>query len=33
MPMGGVPSGQKVKFNLASAIELSDTARFLYNFV
>ena len=27
------PSGKKVKFNLASAIELLDTAEFVYNFV
>ena len=27
------PSGKKVKFNLASAIELSETAVFMYNFV
>ena len=27
------PSGKKVKFNLVSAIELSDTADFVYNFV
>ena len=27
------PSGQKVKFNLPSAIELLETADFLYNFV
>ena len=26
-------SGKKVKFNLASAIELSETADFVYNFV
>ena len=26
-------SGEKVKFNLASAIELSETADFVYNFV
>ena len=26
------PSGKKVKFNLASAIELSETAVFMYNF-
>ena len=26
-------SGKKVKFNLASAIELSETANFVYNFV
>ena len=27
------PSGTKVKFNLARAIELSETADFVYNFV
>ena len=27
------PSGKKVKFNLPSAIELSKTADFVYNFV
>ena len=27
------PSGKKVKFNLPSAIELSETANFVYNFV
>ena len=27
------PSGKKVKFNLPSAIELSETAVFVYNFV
>ena len=27
------PSGKKVKFNLAGAIELSETAVFVYNFV
>ena len=27
------PSGEKVKFNLARAIELSETADFVYNFV
>ena len=27
------PSGKKVKFNLVSAIELSETADFVYNFV
>ena len=27
------PSGKKVKFNLARAIELSETAVFVYNFV
>ena len=26
------PSGKKVKFNLPSAIELSETADFVYNF-
>ena len=26
-------SGKKVKFNLASTIELSETADFVYNFV
>ena len=26
-------SGEKVKFNLARAIELSETADFVYNFV
>ena len=26
-------SGKKVKFNLLSAIELSETADFVYNFV
>ena len=26
-------SGRKVKFNLVSAIELSETAGFVYNFV
>ena len=26
-------SGQKVKFNLARAIELSETANLVYNFV
>ena len=26
-------SGKKVKFNLLSAIELSETAGFVYNFV
>ena len=30
---GGSPSGKKVKLNLASAIELSETAVFVYNFV
>ena len=27
------PSGEKVKFNLARAIEHSETAVFVYNFV
>ena len=27
------PSGKKVKFKLARAIELSETAVFVYNFV
>ena len=27
------PSDKKVKFNLPSAIELSETANFVYNFV
>ena len=27
------PSGKKVKFNLRNAIELSETADFVYNFV
>ena len=27
------PSGKKVKFNLPSVIELSETADFVYNFV
>ena len=27
------PSGKKVQFNLASAIELSETANFVCNFV
>ena len=27
------PSGKKVKFNLPSAIERSETADFVYNFV
>ena len=27
------PNGKKVKFNLSSAIELSETADFVYNFV
>ena len=30
---GDSPSGKKVKFNLAKAIELSETADFLYSFV
>ena len=30
---GDSPSGKKVKFNLASAIEPSETAVFVYNFV
>ena len=30
---GDTPKGKKVKFNLASAIELSETADFVYNFV
>ena len=30
---GDTPSGKKVEFNLASAIELSETANFVYNFV
>ena len=30
---GDRPSGEKVKFNLARAIELSETADFVYNFV
>ena len=30
---GGSPSGKKVKFNLPSAIELSETADFVYYFV
>ena len=29
----GSLSGKKVKFNLPSAIELSETADFVYNFV
>ena len=29
----GSPSGKKVKFNLPSMIELSETAIFVYNFV
>ena len=29
----GSPSDTKVKFNLPSAIELSETADFVYNFV
>ena len=28
-----IPSGKKVKFNLPRAIELSETAVFVYNFV
>ena len=27
------PNGKKVEFNLPSAIELSETADFVYNFV
>ena len=27
------PNGKKVKFNLPSGIELSETADFVYNFV
>ena len=27
------PNGKKVKFNLPSVIELSETADFVYNFV
>ena len=27
------PSGKKVKFNLTSAIELSETSDFVYNFL
>ena len=30
---GDSPSGKKVKLNLVSAIELSETAGFVYNFV
>ena len=30
---GDSPSGKKVNFNLASEIELSETAVFVYNFV
>ena len=30
---GDSPSGKKVKYNLASVIELSETAGFVYNFV
>ena len=30
---GDILSGEKVKFNLASAIELSETADFVLNFV
>ena len=30
---GDRPKGKKVKLNLASAIELSETAVFVYNFV
>ena len=30
---GDSPKGKKVKFNLPSAIELSETADFVYNFV
>ena len=30
---GDSPKGKKVKFNLASAIELSETAVFVNNFV
>ena len=30
---GDSPSGKKVNFNLARAIELSETAEFVYNFV
>ena len=30
---GHSPKGEKVKFNLPSAIELSETADFVYNFV
>ena len=28
-----IPSSKKVKFNLARAVELSETAVFVYNFV
>ena len=27
------PSGKKVKFNLPSVVELSETADFVYNFI
>ena len=30
---GDSPKGKNVKFNLASVIELSETAVFVYNFV
>ena len=30
---GDSPKGKKVKFNLVSMIELSETADFVYNFV
>ena len=30
---GDSPNGKKVKFNFARAIELSETADFVYNFV
>ena len=30
---GDSPSGKKVKFNLANAIELAETTDFVYNFV
>ena len=30
---GDSPKGKKVKFKLASAIKLSETADFVYNFV
>ena len=30
---GDSPSGEKVNFNLTSAIELSETTVFVYNFV
>ena len=30
---GDSPKGKKGKFNLTSAIELSETADFVYNFV